>query len=200
MAVGAGGVIYIGYLDGNLYSINPNGTTNWIRNTGNSTAVYSTPALSSNGIIYVAALSSNGIIYVGTDQQDETGSSYLTGLTAFSASNGYTNWFLAPQGLPRNFAFGDICSSPAVGADGTIYFLAQDYRLYAVTPSGNVKWFLPVPARAMPDSSVAIGSDGTLYVGSDSPYVYAVNPDGSLRWAFNANAFDWSEYEGAETA
>jgi outer membrane protein assembly factor BamB len=189
VAVGAGGVIYIGYLDGNLYSINPNGTTNWIRNTGNSTAVYSTPALSSNGIIYV-----------GTDQQDETGSSYLTGLTAFSASNGYTNWFFAPQPVPFYGYCGNIYSSPVVGADGTIYFLAEDYRLYAVTPSGNVKWFLPVPAHAMPDSSVAIGSDGTLYVGSDSPYVYAVNPDGSLRWAFNANAFDWSEYEGAETA
>ena len=179
VAVGAGGVIYIGYLDGNLYSINPNGSTNWIRNTGTNTAVFSTPALSSNGLIYV-----------GTDEHYDSDTQYISGLTAFTNYNGHTNWFLAPQGIAYNCGLGDIYSSPAVGADGTIYFVAEDARLYAVTPSGNVKWFLPVPAHGEPDSSVAIGSDGTLYVGSASWYFYAVTPDGSLKWAFNVNEVD----------
>jgi outer membrane protein assembly factor BamB len=176
-AVGAGGMIYIGYCDGNLYSIFPNGSTNWIRSLGDYTAVCSAPALSSNGIIYV-----------GTDE-GANGESYISGLTAFSAE-GATNWFLAPLGLPFYDDPADITSSPTVGADGTIYFVSEGCRLYAVTPAGNIKWFLPVPAHDEPDSSVTITSDGTLYVGSYSPYVYAVNPDGSLKWIFNPSKAD----------
>jgi outer membrane protein assembly factor BamB len=186
VAVGAGGVIYIGYFDGYLYSINPNGgSTNWKSYAGNYTAIYSTPGLSSNGVIYV-----------GTDE-GVSGKTYISGLTAFTNSNantnGATNWFFTPQGRPVYDDAGDITSSPTVAADGTIYFVSEGCRLYAVTPAGNIKWFLPVPAHAEPDSSVAIGSDGTLYVCSDSPYVYAVNPDGSLRWAFNAREVDNGE-------
>jgi outer membrane protein assembly factor BamB len=57
--------------------------------------------------------------------------------------------------------------------------------LYAVSPGGHLKWFLPVPGDAEPDSTPCIGQDGTIYVGSASPYVYAVNPDGSLKWVFD---------------
>ncbi|MEM2050807.1 MAG: PQQ-binding-like beta-propeller repeat protein, partial [Thermoproteota archaeon] len=35
---------------------------------------------------------------------------------------------------------GMILSSPAIGADGTIYFGSDDTHLYALNPDGSLKW------------------------------------------------------------
>jgi len=78
---------------------------------------------------------------------------------------------------------GGFVSSPAIGADGTIYLGAEDGKLYAVNADGTQQW-----AFAMNDaadySSPAIGSDGTIYVGSLDCCLYAVNPDGTQQWLF----------------
>ena len=174
-ALGTNGTIYVGSDDGNLYSFDPSGTTNWVRNMGSYAAVYSTPAIGSNGTLYVA-----------TDETEESMRDYLiAGLLAINP-NGTTNWFFSPQD-PFNYNPGDIDGSPAVSSDGTIYFLAEGNRLYAVSPDGNIKWFLPVPGHTEPDSSPAIGPDGTIYVGSSSAYLYAVHSDGSLKWVFDVD-------------
>ncbi len=77
-----------------------------------------------------------------------------------------------------------VMSSPALGADGTIYVGSYDYNLYALNPSdGLVKW--KSATRAFIDSSPAISTDGTIYIGSDDNYLYALNPvDGSLKWKY----------------
>jgi outer membrane protein assembly factor BamB len=93
--------------------------------------------------------------------------------------------------VPQDLFYGntsDADGSPVVAADGTIYFLAEGHRLYAVSAAGNLKWFLPVPGEAEPDSSPALAPDGTIFVGSDSPYIYAVNPDGSIKSIFDMSA------------
>ena len=36
-----------------------------------------------------------------------------------------------------------IDSSPAIGADGTIYVGSQDYNLYAINPDGTQRWAFP---------------------------------------------------------
>jgi outer membrane protein assembly factor BamB len=180
-AISSNGTIYVGGLDGYLYSINPNGTTNWQRHAGNYNSVYSTPAIGSNGLIYVAS-----------DEAEEGHSgSVVTGVTCFN-TNGTTNWFFQPQDLFYGNG-GDVDSSLAVGADGSIYFVAEGSRLYALTGEGQLKWFLPLPGDAEPDSTPALAPDGTILVGSglyngedeQSPYLYDVNPDGSLNWIFN---------------
>jgi outer membrane protein assembly factor BamB len=33
-----------------------------------------------------------------------------------------------------------VFSSPAIGADGTIYVGSHDYNLYAINPDGSQKW------------------------------------------------------------
>jgi len=69
-------------------------------------------------------------------------------------------------------------SSPAIGADGTIY-VGSD-KLYAINPNGTKKW-----AYATGDyinSSPAIGADGKIYVGSNDRNLYAINPDGTQKW------------------
>ena len=80
-------------------------------------------------------------------------------------------------------------SSPAVGADGTIYVGSDDGNLYAVNPDGSQKWkwfetSFPYSVRSSP----AVGADGTIYVGSDV-VLYAVNLDGSQKWKFELDFY-----------
>jgi outer membrane protein assembly factor BamB len=76
---------------------------------------------------------------------------------------------------------GYVDSSPAIGADGTIYVGATGPNFYAINPDGSQKWkFTP---GACVYSSPAIGADGTIYVGSSDGNLYAINPDGSRKWS-----------------
>ncbi len=76
----------------------------------------------------------------------------------------------------------NVESSPAVGADGTIYVGSDDDNLYAVNPDGSQKWKFTTGNVVY--SSPAVGADGTIYVGSVDHNLYAVNPDGSQKWKF----------------
>jgi outer membrane protein assembly factor BamB len=87
-----------------------------------------------------------------------------------------------PQ-LKWSFTTGDrVTSSPAIGADGTIYVGSYDHNLYAINPDGTQKWSFTTGDRVT--SSPATGADGTIYVGSLDRVFYAINPDGSRKWSF----------------
>ncbi len=77
---------------------------------------------------------------------------------------------------------GIVCSSPAIGADGTIYVGSQDHKLYALNPNGTFKWAYSTGDEI--EQSPAIGSDGTIYVGSDDNNLYALNPNGTFKWSY----------------
>ena len=63
-------------------------------------------------------------------------------------------------------------SSPAIGADGTVYIGSSDGRVYALDgSSGSLKWSYATGAQVW--SSPAIGADGTVYVGSEGGKLYA---------------------------
>ena len=100
-----------------------------------------------------------------------------TGLSQYdtSANPGLLKWKFATAG-----AFG--FSSPAIGANGTIYVGSEDGNLYAVNPNGKQKWV--VATAKFVESSPAIGADGTIYIGSNDGSLYAENPDGTQKWAF----------------
>jgi outer membrane protein assembly factor BamB len=84
---------------------------------------------------------------------------------------------------------GDVHSSPAVAADGTIYVGSYDNKLYAVRPDGSLKW--SYITNGYISSSPAVTADGTVYVGSDR--FYAISADGSLQWSYIAgSAFQYS--------
>jgi outer membrane protein assembly factor BamB len=76
-----------------------------------------------------------------------------------------------------------VFSSPAIGADGTVYVGSTDGNVYALNPAdGSVKWSFATGGSVL--SSPAIGADGTVYFGGDDGYVYALNPaDGSVKWS-----------------
>src|SRR5262245_15290579 len=75
-----------------------------------------------------------------------------------------------------------IFSSPAVGADRTIYFGSANGDFYALSPAGKKKWSFQTGAEIQ--SSPAIGRDGTIYFGSVDGKLYALNPDGTKKWDF----------------
>lgn len=77
-----------------------------------------------------------------------------------------------------------ITSSPAIGADGTIYVGSHDNKLYAINPDGTKKWEFVTGDWV--SGSPAISSDGTIYVGSADGHLYAINSDGTQKWQFSA--------------
>jgi len=77
----------------------------------------------------------------------------------------------------------EIKSSPAIGADGTIYFGSRDRKCYAVRPDGKKKWEFRTGGWV--DSSPAVATDGMVCFGSWDKVFYAVNPDGKARWQFS---------------
>jgi len=188
-AVGADGTLYLGSTDGNLYAINPDGSTKW---AFVSTAYFdnSSPALEPDGTVIDAA--ADGTVY------------------AINPATGAQVWTFS--------AATEITTSPALGRDGTIY-VHDDLSLYALTAAGAQKWavtmnghtysspvvgtngtiYVGTPtglllfdgngnslgtvATTTPvDATPAIDADGTVYVPTVGNDIYALNPDGSIKW------------------
>jgi outer membrane protein assembly factor BamB len=87
-----------------------------------------------------------------------------------------------------------VWSSPAIGADGTIYVGSNDGCLYAINPDGTPMW--KFTTLDLVRSSPAIGADGTIYVGSWDGNFYAINPDKTEKWRFPAGKY---KFEGSPT-
>jgi outer membrane protein assembly factor BamB len=116
------------------------------------------------------AIDGDGMIYVGTDMQPYMQSFY---------PNGTLEWM---------YHTGEIYSSPAIGADSTIYFGDCSGRINALYPNGTTRWYFQTDHVVL--SSPAIGSDGTIYCGSHDTYLYALYPNnGTLKWKYKTG--DW---------
>ncbi|MBE7499155.1 MAG: PQQ-binding-like beta-propeller repeat protein [Verrucomicrobiales bacterium] len=134
-AVGADGTVYVGSQGGKLYALDgATGQKRWEFGT-------SGPVLSS------VAIGVNGTVFVGGSWPD-------TRVYALSGATGTKVW---------EFATGGSVSSPAIGADGTVYVGSSERRLYALDgATGTKRWEYQQGGVFSP----AIGPDGTLYVGS----------------------------------
>ena len=89
-------------------------------------------------------------------------------------------------GLKRwDFVTGDmVYSSPALGADGTVYFGSYDGNVYALNgETGEKRWEFATEGTVQ--ASPVVGPDGTVYIGSMDNKVYAINgTTGAKRWEF----------------
>ncbi len=91
----------------------------------------------------------------------------------------------ASPNLKWMFRAGILANSPAVGADGSVYFGSLDGNLYTLSSSGAEAWRAPVgQISGVP----AISEDGMIHVGVASPVeemFYAFNRDGTMGWAYH---------------
>jgi outer membrane protein assembly factor BamB len=157
--------------------------------------VISSPAIGSDGIIYVG--SSDSFLYaVNADGSIKW--SYPTGgrieASPAIAPNGILYfgsddnqiYCLTPGGklLWRHSTGGDVASSPAVAVDGVVYVGSDDNYLYAINPDGTLKWQFQTGGNV--EASPAIAADGTIYFGADDNFLYALYSDGTLKWKHDA--------------
>ena len=144
----AGGVVYVGSDDSNVYALDAaTGAKAWSFRTGNS--IFSSPAVA-DGVVYVGSEDGNvyaldaatgakawsfptgdvvdtapavadGVVYVGSGNNN---------VYALDAATGAQAWSF-PTGAPVTF------SSPAV-ADGVVYVGSNDGKVYSFTLAGGV--------------------------------------------------------------
>jgi len=154
-AIDQSGVIYLGVeakwgstYYSHIYAINPNGSQRWKYPVDDGRYVRASPAVGPDGRIYVATKSN------GTD--------FPAKLIALSPG-GQKVWDYIVERVHETPD--DIYSSPAIGADGLIYFGAETGYVYALNPDGTLNWKFKLQ-HGINWSSPAIISDGTLYLGT----------------------------------
>lgn len=166
-SIGSNGYIYFGSEDGCVYAIRAgssgylitvwSGCTFYVSSYTLSPISYSSPAFSASG----------AVMYIGS--QDVY-------LYALDAATGSLVW-----GFPTS---AEILSTPAVGADGTVYVGSLDNCTYAILPSGSLKW--KFRSRGNIVASPSVGADGTVYIGSQDQNFYALSGvTGSVKWSFS---------------
>ncbi len=177
--------IYAFARDGVLTAIHPDGTLRWrtwVGAAANGDAPSASPALGSNGVIYVpssglAAINMDGTLrwrnplpgpLLASPIFDALGRLLVGGTEGFIVCTDPlgTNVWTKPA---RGFHYGAGAASSA----GVTYLADYSGFLQALTTSGNRAWEFPLEAVAA--SSPAIAPDGTLYIGTD---------DGRLRSFF----------------
>ena len=167
--------------------------------------IYATPAVASDGTIFVAA--------------EVTLKSNYSGRVCAVNSDGSQKWVIdgledwidsAPTVGPNNriyfgswdgvlYAYQDngnsyqqawiydtessgITTSPALDDAGNIYFGTQDGILYSLTPQRILRWF---HAENI-ESSPVIGVDGSVYFGSSKGWIYQLDSNGNEVNTFKA--------------
>lgn len=86
-----------------------------------------------------------------------------------------------------------IRNSPAIGEDGTLYFVYHNVPLTALNPDdGSVIWSLPLGVNDHCFSSPAIGADGSVYVATQPGILYKVSPAGEPVWTFDITSAGFS--------
>ncbi len=143
----------VGYIE--LIAANPNGTIRWTKYlTGSnaSPAEYVNPGASA----WSPAIGADGTIYVA----------YSNGYHQLQAID------LDGNELWRTDEQYGVGGQPVIGADGTIYIGRN-----AFTPSGDLKWDVPLAGSNVPQ---VLAADGTIYSAGDG--LRAFDPEGNLLW------------------
>jgi len=79
-------------------------------------------------------------------------------------------------------------ASPMIAPDGTIYVGANNSNLYAITPTGSLRWLFEAEREVAGIWSTAALSldDRTLYFGANKGGIYALDCEsGGERWRFD---------------
>ncbi len=201
---GHDGTIYAVSGNGTLYAIDPDGNELWSVNHGGPQG--ESPCIGADGAIYYTAgislwaiapdgslkwefepyypypgwvtwmktspvIGPDGVIYVGS-RRDGTGQK--GDLWAINP-DGSEKWVIRTSA--------SIYTTPAVGADGTVYSEIDDTKVCAFNPDGTFKWCfqapnLPSGAWQRINGDILLGDDGTVYFGtsdaSETTHLFAL--------------------------
>jgi len=144
-AIDADGTVYVGTTGGDAYAIHPDGTQKWHVNLGMGEGFTSAPVINPAGAACMAG--EYGIMY------------------ELSPANGST---VATVSLPSSVSL----TAPVVAGDGTIYVATDDFNLYAIDPSGQVR---QVASTAYYIFGSPVLANGHLYFGGLDDKLYAFN-------------------------
>jgi len=195
-AIGSDGTVYVGVqmkVAGHLVCAldGKTGVKKWEFNTGIRFAT--SPAIGADDTVYVG---------LNSYFTRHGGESYGDDVLALDGSTGAKKWGFEtnsrrPMSLWNYFedAYGgNVITPPVIGADGTVYIVAQGKRsdrgakqrprVYALDgKTGTWKWEFDIGKQSI-RSSPAIGADGTVYIGShDDNMFYALNGQtGVKKW------------------
>lgn len=155
--------------NGEVLAINPDGTLKWRTGETFTFAGYTSPAIGSDGTIYLANYGN---------------------LNAINPADGSTRWS-TPLPFPAN-RVAWVVPSPSIDSAGNIYVATDAGILYAVSATGAALWNYDAVSGTETRrlrSSPAIAPDGTIYFGSKVDVgiqvrIYALKPDGTLKWIF----------------
>jgi outer membrane protein assembly factor BamB len=174
----AGGIVYVGSADGNVYALNATPPP-YPHLTSPTTSAQLLWNFTTNGPVTSSPAVAGGIVYVGSAD----GNVYALNASAVSMSK--------KARLIWNYTTGGwVESSPAV-AGGIVYVGSADGNVYAlkasaVSMSKKARLIWNYTTGGWVESSPAVAANGIVYVGSDDGYVYALNAStGALVWKFN---------------
>lgn len=173
--VESGDLVWAGTSDGDVEALSPSGVV--VSVLHGSGAVKSTGAVDKNGVLVIGG--GDGVLYGigrGTTFDD-------AGADAAPPDADV----VYPARVVFSLPLGPIASSPAIGADGTIYVGTTDGKLAAVAGDGSkVKW--RATTNDTSGASPSIAADGTIYVGSSDHHLYALDPAGNPKWSYDGGA------------
>jgi outer membrane protein assembly factor BamB len=163
-AISADGTIYANTNVGLVYAVSADGKLLWtfnIASAGFAGWLRSSPAVDADGTIYFGL-------------NDGSPSSALFAVNP----NGTLKWIFEPSGLPADVPpdHFDIYSSPAIGADGTIYFGQEFGRVYALASDGSFLWMVETES-GITWCSPALSGDGRLFIADLEGNCYGIQTD-----------------------
>jgi outer membrane protein assembly factor BamB len=161
--IDAGGSIYIGSADHFFYALHPDGSLKWQFKTGeiiDSAAALPAPQPGEPPAVVVP--SGDGHLY------------------CLDADSGVVRWtFDGNEALEEqfnNWFEGNV----AVAPDGTLYAGNTNFRYYALSPHGELRWTYKTGSNAW--SIAGMAPDGTLIWGSCDTFIHGVSRQGKRRW------------------
>jgi parallel beta-helix repeat protein len=203
VTVGPNETVYVPCEDGNLYTLDVNGSVLWTYEANSPLISAATLGLdgtayvgSKDGKLYAIDINGNlrwthatdGMVYsspaVSADGNNvyvcsEDGKLYALG------RDGSELWSFETAGF--GVVGGAILASPTVAEDGTVYIGGlYDSNLYALDPNdGNTNWVCHFDSDGWLFASPVIAPDGTIYQTLlYDPNLYAVDPnDGNVMWS-----------------
>lgn len=192
--IGPNGLIYVAA--DSVYCFNSRGKRRWAFGTSEGSYFFAAPVIDEKGLIYAGNF--DGFIYcLGQDgrlrwrspvqDEDEIRTEVVFGPdgTIYCGTDGYYLCAKPATGTVKTLyeAQDAICATPAISANGTIYFLADDGIFYAINTGGRIVFTQEIAGGDKDiyySSSPAIAPDGTVYIGSWDGGVYALYGDAPL--------------------